>query len=167
MSDEFRMTTGQAHELAMAFGRNGWTNADVKKMSEGDLLARLLPVIRGQADVKKPEIPTEMTVGGRVYEILSFLREEDNGFVRGDVMVSRAKELGANLGKEDCEFLLTHQDEIPPALRGKVVFVFPDLRRPGDREHVAYLHWDDGGWYRHWYWLSDDWDGYDRLLRRK
>lgn len=52
MADEFQMSTGQAHELALAFGRNGWANLDVKKLSEGDLLARLLLVVRGKAEVK-------------------------------------------------------------------------------------------------------------------
>ena len=52
-SDTFQMSTGQAHELAMAFGRNGWTNADVKKLSKGDMAAQLLPVVRGQAEVKQ------------------------------------------------------------------------------------------------------------------
>jgi hypothetical protein len=167
-SDEFRMTTGQAHELAMAFGRNGWTNADVKKLSEGDLLARLLPVIRGQAEAKPaaPALPTEMTVGGRVYEILSFLKRDEK-IVVGHTMVERAHEMNAHLGKEDCEFILAHQADIPAALRGKVAFVFPDMQSLGGRENVAVLHWGDGGWYRGWYWLGDDWDGFGRVLRRK
>ncbi|OGL66204.1 hypothetical protein A3B21_01940 [Candidatus Uhrbacteria bacterium RIFCSPLOWO2_01_FULL_47_24] len=39
--DTFQMSTGQAHELALAFGRNGWTNADVEKLSEGNTAAGL------------------------------------------------------------------------------------------------------------------------------
>jgi hypothetical protein len=82
--------------------------------------------------------PTEITVGGRTYEILSFLREDEES-VRGDTMVSRAVEMKANLGQEDCEHLLAHQDEIPVALRGKIIFVFTDWRNPDDRERVASL----------------------------
>lgn len=52
MGDMFQMSTGQAHELALAFGRNGWTNADVKKLSEGDMLVQLLPVVQGKAEVR-------------------------------------------------------------------------------------------------------------------
>jgi hypothetical protein len=135
-----------------------------------DLLATTLDgalIVRQQpAKAAEPALPTEITVGGRVYEILSFLREGEKS-VPGDVMVSRAKELGANLGQEDCEFILAHQADIPAALRNKVIFVFPDLRRPDVRENVAYLYWVDDGWYRLWNWLSDDWFGNARLLRRK
>lgn len=51
MSDKFTLDVVQAAELKYAFERNGFTNADVKKMSSGDLLAQLLPVVRGQAEV--------------------------------------------------------------------------------------------------------------------
>ncbi|OGB75075.1 hypothetical protein A2810_00955 [candidate division Kazan bacterium RIFCSPHIGHO2_01_FULL_49_10] len=52
MSQELEMTTGQAHELTLGFRRNGWTNADIKQMCEGDLLTRILPVVRGQARIE-------------------------------------------------------------------------------------------------------------------
>lgn len=41
------MTTGQAHELALAFARNGWTSADVKSLSIGSMLADVLLVAKG------------------------------------------------------------------------------------------------------------------------
>ena len=135
-------------------------------VNQGELGERLKTALI-VAEYEESELPTEMTVGGRVYEILSFLREEDGGSVRGDVMVSRAKELGANLGKEDCEFILAHQADIPVALRGKIVFVFPDWRSPVDREDVAYVGWGGDGWYQFWGWLASGWLGFDRLLRRK
>ena len=134
---------------------------------DSDNTGRVKDFCDGLAKAVGSALPTEMTVGGRVYEILSFLREEDGGSVRGDVMVSRAKELGANLGKEDCEFILAHQADIPVALRGKVTFVFPDWRHPDDRESVAYVDWRVGGWCQGWGWLSDGWYGHGRLLRRK
>ena len=134
---------------------------------DSDNTGRVKDFCDGLAKAVGSALPTEMTVGGRVYEILSFLREEDGGSVRGDVMVSRAKELGANLGKEDCEFLLAHQADIPAALRGKIVFVFPDWRCPGGRGGVACVGWGGGGWCQDWGWLSYDWNGDVRLLRRK
>ncbi|MFA5128775.1 MAG: hypothetical protein WC445_02275 [Patescibacteria group bacterium] len=114
----------------------------------------------------KSSLPTEMTIGGRTYEILSFLWEGETSVV-GRVMVARAERLGANLGKEDCEFLLAHQDEVPAALRGKVVFVFPDWRFPVDRGLVACVRWHDDGWCQDWRWLGYDWGGGFRVLRRK
>lgn len=112
------------------------------------------------------ELPTEMTIDGRTYEILSFLKGDEKS-VPGDTMVERAKEMNAHLGKEDCEHLLAHQDEIPAALRGKVAFVFPDMRYPVGRECVAYVRWRGDRWYQYWGWLDVGWDDGARVLRRK
>ena len=46
MGDKFVMSSRQASELDHAFERNGWTSADVKLLSTGDMLSRILPVIR-------------------------------------------------------------------------------------------------------------------------
>ncbi len=42
MNDKFTMTTGQAHEFAMACSRNGVGTADVKFLSKGDNLTKAL-----------------------------------------------------------------------------------------------------------------------------
>lgn len=55
MSNEFTMTTGQAHEVAQAFGRNGWSNEQVKKLSEGDFLKQVLDALLGRAEIKPIE----------------------------------------------------------------------------------------------------------------
>lgn len=112
-------------------------------------------------------LPTEMTIGGITYDILGFLREGET-LTGGDVMVGRAKEVNANLGREDCDHLLKHQDEIPAILRGRVVFVFTDYRRPDGRESVAYVVWRGARWIQRWSWLGFDLsDFFARLLRRK
>ena len=108
-----------------------------------------------------------MTVGDRTYDILGFLRGDEESVV-GHTMVDRSKETNANLGKEDGEHILKHQDEIPVALRGKVVFVFPDWRHPDDPEFAFYVYWGGDRWVQVWGWLGrGDCDGHDRLLRRK
>jgi len=114
----------------------------------------------------KNALPTTMTLGGRTYEILGFLRGDETS-VGGSVMVGRAGELNANLGKDDCEHVLAHQSEIPAALRGKVAFVFPDWRHPGDLERVACVCWYDDRWIQYWAWLDDDWHDDGRVLCRK
>jgi hypothetical protein len=163
MSDKFQMSVGQAHELEMAFGRSGWTNADVKKLATGGTLERILSVMRGEAEVKFPEI----TVGGRVYEILPFLRGDEKS-VNGNTMVARAKKANANLGKEDGEHFLENQADILAVLRGKIAFVFSDWRFPGGMRGVACLFGGSSDrWYQDWRWLSSDWNGYYRVLRRK
>ena len=55
-----------------------------------------------------------MTVGDRTYKILSFSRK-DEGSMNGYTMVERAKEMSAHLGKDDGEYLLEHQLDIPVA----------------------------------------------------
>lgn len=45
------MTSRQAAELDFAFERNGYTSKNVKKMSQGNILAELLPVLNGYAEV--------------------------------------------------------------------------------------------------------------------
>lgn len=112
-------------------------------------------------------LPTEMTVGGRIYDILGFLKAGETSIV-GHTMVERAKEMNANLGKEDGEYILKHQQDIPVALRGKVVFVFTDWRHPDSPENAYYVYWHDDSWVQLWHWLgSVFWNGSGRLLRRK
>lgn len=56
MSDGFILGQGQGHELETAFGRNGWTNADVKALCKGDTLASHLAALRGTYQiVAKPD----------------------------------------------------------------------------------------------------------------
>lgn len=108
-----------------------------------------------------------MTVGGRTYEILGFLKGDEKSVI-GHVMVDRAKEMSANLGKDDGEHVLKYQNEIPAALRGKVAFVFTDCRRPGDPERVRDIYWSGDRWVGDWDRLDGvNWNGIDRLLRRK
>ena len=115
----------------------------------------------------KNVMPTEMTIDDHIYDILHFLKGGEKSIV-GHIMVNRAKKMNANLGEDDGQYLLEHQQDIPVALRGKVIFVFPDWRRPGNPEHACYVYWNVGRWVQDWGWLDDgDWNGHDRLLRRK
>jgi len=62
-------------------------------------------------------LPTEMTVGNRTYKILGFLRGDEKSVI-DHTMVERAKEMNANLGEDDGQFLLDNQQDIPVALGG-------------------------------------------------
>lgn len=119
------------------------------------------------AQLLKDATATTMTVGGRIYEILGFLKEEDRGPVRGKIMVKRAEGKDANLGQDDGQYLLDHQEDIHVALRGKIVFVFPGWRHPADPDGVAYVDWLGYGWTRGWLWLGVDFHDDGRVLRRK
>ena len=86
--------------------------------------------------------------------------------IGGEEMVHRArKELNANLGQEDAEWLLEHQAEIPKEWRNCYIS-FPGTvwqGSDGDR-YVPYLSWYGGRWYLSFDWLKDDWYSLDRLL---
>ena len=111
-------------------------------------------------------LPTTVTIVGRTYDILGLLREGED-YVKGDTMVTRAKEMTADLGQDEGEYLLAHQDEIPAALRGKAAFVFTAWRHPDDSGSVAYVCWSGDRWVQGWGWLSSDFSGGCRVLRRK
>jgi hypothetical protein len=46
MDTELMLDVGQANELKLAFRRAGWSNAEIKKLCGGNLLAHLLPIVR-------------------------------------------------------------------------------------------------------------------------
>lgn len=117
-------------------------------------------------DLILSQLPKELTVGGRTYEILSFLRGNEKKVI-GHTMVERAKEMNAHLGREERLHLIAHQDEIHTILRGKIVFVFTDDRHPDYPGFVCYVYWDGARWVVHWDWLVNDWRDSARVLRRK
>jgi len=114
----------------------------------------------------KDAMPTEITVGDRTYDILGFLKGNETS-VLGHTMAERAKEMNANLGQDDGQYLLYHQGYIPVSLRGKVIFVFTDWRHPSLSGRVVCVCWVDGRWARYWGWLAFGWRGVVRMLRRK
>lgn len=112
-----------------------------------------------------PALTAEFTIGNRTYELVPILAEGESS-VSGGTMVARAQELGANLGQEDGQFILEHQDEIPQEFRGRIYLVFTAWRFPSLPQYVAYLLWHGHRWYQHWYWLVPDWFENARLVRR-
>lgn len=51
MYDTFTLDVDQASELKHAAKRNGVTNADLKKLSSGDMFAQILPFLHGRAKI--------------------------------------------------------------------------------------------------------------------
>ena len=158
--DQYRTIDRRMREIKRQLDQDGGSPLDPDAVAK-DLQA----IVEG--DLKEGALPTTMTIAGRTYEILDFLREDDKGSVVGHTMVSRAKEMKAGLGQDDGRHLLDHQEEIPGVLRGKVVFVFTDWRRPGSAENVACVIWDGYRWVQDWRWLDGGFSGGCRLLRRK
>jgi len=113
-----------------------------------------------------PKSPTEFTIGGRTYELVAFVKEGEH-YVSYDTMVQRAKELNANFGTEDRQFVLEHQDEIPKEYRGKFYLAFTDGLPPlSYPPGGTYLCWNGYRWSRRWF-LRDRVSYYlARLVRR-
>lgn len=108
---------------------------------------------------------TTFTIGDRTYELVPFLRENER-WVKGDTMVERAKELNANLGEEDGQFILKHQTETPVEFRSRFYLVFPAWHSPSGPRHVACLICDGARSYRNFGGLDGDWSRDSRLVRR-
>ena len=54
MSD-LKLDVDQASELKAAFRRGDWTNAEIKRICEGDILTRFRDVVLGHAEIKSIE----------------------------------------------------------------------------------------------------------------
>ncbi len=139
-----------------------------KALVSSDNTGKVRTFAQSLVNAASDRLPTELTLGDRTYEILGFLKPGETS-VKGDVMVQRAKEMNAHLGKEDGQWFLDHQDDIPESLRGKVAFVFTDWRYPDASRDVYYVFWHDASrrWFRHWHHLPSLWLDLDRLVRRK
>ena len=116
----------------------------------------------------KPEncdsLPTEIKVGDRVYELVSFLKDRETNII-GHEMVKRAKETNAHLGEDDAQYLSDHQQDIPEILKSKISFAFTDS---GDSDYIFGVYWNGSRWVRGLDMLdNNDWDGDVRVLRRK
>ena len=100
-------------------------------------------------------------------ELAEFLKPGESR-IKGDVMFERAVALGNRAGQQHAERLLSQQDSIPKEWRD-FYLVFPGTkwqRSDGDLV-VPYLYWHDDRWRLDWYWLDDDFNDDDRLVRCK
>lgn len=115
----------------------------------------------------------EFKIGDRKYEII-IVCEPDGASIKGLALLKKCKELWANTGREDYEFFLSHQVEIPTKLQG-IILVFPQhlvegltvaLSEEADIEDVLSngivssgvwcLLWDDEKWDQHPFLLSPE-----------
>jgi hypothetical protein len=118
-------------------------------------------------------LPISMHIGDRTYEIITFLRDDEKS-VPGQVMMERAKEMGAHLGREDCEYILNHKDEIPAVFHRKITFVFTDTRVTPYPNCFDSIFSDGTRWIKSGGGFDNRWGSYgkpgdgreDRLLRR-
>ena len=112
-------------------------------------------------------IPTKMTVGDRTYDILSVAEKSQTPV--GHSVIKQIKKMNAHLGKEDAQYLLRHQLDIPTVLQGKVNFIFTDYRFDGDFNDVCCVTWNSHHqkWIYFRFSLNHLWVYPDKVLRRK
>lgn len=179
MGDKFEMSTGQAHELAMAFGRSGWTNKEVKALCKGSVLCDVRSVIRGYATIAVSELvidcdadpclPSGWTVeehvkGGqfewdasRVERWLASGQENDNTL--------RGEKLRNELRKKPCfnanvlDFLLSNPHLIPEEWKGGVLYFWGTVYRDSYhwRPCIRGLCWNGVEWRGSLNWLHCIW----------
>ncbi len=175
MNTELKIDVSQAHEFKLACRRSGYTNADIKRMCEGDLLTRLLPAVRGLAEVvvtkhivdldADPFVPVgwivEEHIRGGQFEfdpakVALYLDEEQQkgGVIGGNKLREKLLDklvYNANL----LDFYLAHSELIPGEWKGKAVFFWGTIYRDL-RGHlcVRNLICDGGRWNWDYRWLD-------------
>ncbi|MBI2098969.1 hypothetical protein HYT45_00975 [Candidatus Uhrbacteria bacterium] len=104
-------------------------------------------------------------VGTPILELAEFLRDSES-YVNGEVMLSRAKELGNLAGQRHAERMLACASQIPESWRS-FYLVFPGTvwRGGSGGRGVPYLDWGGDGWSLYWDWLGRDWYGDGRVVR--
>lgn len=173
---DFMLDVGQANELKLAARRAGATNADLKKLCEGDVFAQILPVIRGLGEVivtkhlidcdADPMVPNgwkveEHTKGGQLEfdpaKVALYLSKQQQGdkYIEGNKLRKELKGkpvFNANV----LDYLLAHTNLIPEEWNGKAIFFWGTIyRRSVGGLYVRYLFWDDGRWDWLYNWLGN------------
>ncbi|OGY51099.1 MAG: hypothetical protein A3J65_01740 [Candidatus Buchananbacteria bacterium RIFCSPHIGHO2_02_FULL_45_11b] len=165
---DLMLDVGLANEIKLAARRAGATSADLKRLAEGDMFARVLPVIREIAKVvikhlidldADPFVPkgwkvVEHQKGGPLAwdpkRVALWLSENQNNgkAIEGRLLREELKDqpvFNANL----LDYLLAHPELIPDEWKGKAVFFWGTIYRNTDgNPYVRYLHWrgESGRW---------------------
>ena len=179
---------GQMNEHADALERNGWTPADLKKASGGNILANLLSLVRAYDETAvattlhiidcdaDPFTPSGWTVvehkksGQLAFDpakIKLYLspNQQNGKYIEGHKL---RKELASEpaLNANVLDYLLKNPRLIPEEWKkdadGHTLFIFfwgTIYRHPDGHLCVRCLYWDDGSWYWSSHWLVDDWFG--------
>jgi hypothetical protein len=109
-----------------------------------------------------------LAISGREYDILTFASEVEQ-MVSGHTMVDRAVFMEADLGEEDGQYVLDHQQDIPVLFRGRIEFVFTSWRRRENNEDIHFISWDSdkSRWVKTFWLLTEGWFCRGRVLRPK
>lgn len=180
-NNDLMLDVSQAAELKLAFRRNGWNNAEIKTLSEGNVLAKVLQVIKGQAEIKMVEHLIDCDAAPFVPDGWSVKEHKKTGQLKFDpakisLYLSKKQKKGVigghNLHKElnnkpvmnanVLDDLLVHPELIPEEWKGKNIFFWGTIYRDSDGNlYVRYLSSDESKWYWVYYWLTGAFDSDD------
>jgi hypothetical protein len=174
-NNDLMLDVSQAAELKLDFRRNGWNNAEIKTLSEGDILADVLKVIKGQAEIKtierlidcdaNPFIPDGWSVEehkkGGMFKFnpekisLYLSKKQKKRSIEGNDLrkkLANQPVLNANV----LDYLLAHSELIPEEWKGKFIFFWGTIYRDSDGNLIVRcLFWYGSRWGWSYDWLDD------------
>ncbi len=186
---ELMLDVGQANELKLAFRRAGYSNDEIKKLCEGNILTDVRNVLLGHAEIKlaehlidcdaDPFVPNGWRVvkhqkGGffkwdsAKVEFYLSPNQQDGKFVKGDKL---RDELASKpvLNVNVLDYLLANPHLIPEEWKSRYVFFWGTVYADADGNLcVRFLYWHDVRWIWYDYWLEYAWsDMFPAALARK
>lgn len=177
-TSDLMLDVGQANELKLAFRRAEWTNDEIKKLCEGNVLADVRNVLRDLAEIKPiehvidcdadPFVPEGWKVkehrkGGlwkwdEKYVILHLSKFQKKGGISTGNDLRKELENKPVLNANVLDYLLAHPHLIPEKWKGKSIFFWGTIYRDPDGDlNVRYLCWGGDGWCWRWRWLQSGW----------
>lgn len=188
MSD-LMLDVGQANELKLAFRSADWSNDDIKRLCEGNVLVDVRSVLRGHASIAviqhvidcdadpfNPWVSDGFTIeehqkGGQwkfdPKQVEFFLANGQRGgkVIEGNKLrkeLAKKPVFNANV----LDYLLAHPELIPDEWKtdgnGNTRYIFfwgTIYRRRDGYLYVRYLYWNDGRWNWSNRWLGRGWRG--------
>lgn len=190
MSNDLMLDVGQANELKLAFRRADFSNDDIKRLCEGNVLADVRSVLRGHASITvvehaidcdaDPFNPWEkdgwtveehqkggtFTWDASQVELYLASGQKNGKVIEGNKLrkeLAKKPVLNANV----LDYLLKNPHLIPEEWKkdgqGNTRYIFFWGTIYGCRDGhrcVRYLYWRGGRWGWGGYWLGRDWDGF-------
>jgi len=167
-NDSLVISTGQAHELALAFARNDWANAEIKALCAGDILAKVRQVILGYAEIKVVEHVIDCDVEPFIEPRWRVEEHKKGGQFKWDPQTIRlylskgqrgeaSRMEGGKLRKElegkpvvnanVLDYLFEHPHLIPEEWKGKAVYFWGTIYRDAvGNLDVRYLVFFENQW---------------------
>jgi len=177
MSD-LKLDVDQAGELKAAFRRSDWTNEEIKKLCEGNILAEVRQVIEGNAEIKTLEHVIDCDANPFVPNNWTIEEHQKSGMFKWDpaqvkLYLSESQSKGKAIGGHDLrkdlrgkpvmnacirDYLLAHPELIPDSWKGKYIFFWGTIYRDSDGDLcVRDLYLGGDRWQWGCYWLEGDW----------